>query len=125
MSRCCAVTQTCVSISAALAARMIGAILMASGRVPKTVTMRIGYLLAGAARSASAMRFARIDQSYGSTKRSQSLCHLMARARTNASAQAIALGSVSNTLGHARRLHVSSGVETTIFLQAEYSTTFI
>jgi len=28
-------------------------------------------------------------------------------------------------LGHARRFHVSSGVETTIFLQAEYSTTFI
>src|SRR5579859_2390092 len=44
MSRCCAVTQTEASTLAARAAWMTGAILMASGRVPKTVRMRMSSL---------------------------------------------------------------------------------
>src|SRR6266850_6604583 len=41
MPRCWAVTHTDVSIPASFAARMTGAILIASGRVPKTVRMRM------------------------------------------------------------------------------------
>src|SRR5579871_2375074 len=104
---------------------MIGAILMASGRVPKTVTMRMNYLPAAGARSASAMRLDRIDQSYGSTKRSQSDCQASELAFTNASAHVAAFGSARSTFGQASRFHVSSGLETTSFRQAEYSTTLI
>src|SRR6266404_4305944 len=44
MPRCCAVTHTEVSIPAAFAARMTGAILIASGRVPKTARIRMSIL---------------------------------------------------------------------------------
>src|SRR5258705_5834303 len=44
MPRCCAVTHTEVTIPAAFAARMTGAILIASGRVPKTARIRMSIL---------------------------------------------------------------------------------
>src|SRR5882672_10099384 len=44
MPRCCAVTHTEVSIPASFAARMTGAILITSGRVPKTARIRMSIL---------------------------------------------------------------------------------